>query len=103
MARNAKARAGDPGSAADLAKVDAADCSPTRPPPQALRCAGCSVEGRPPTIDWNKDADPRPVLKPVFGWHSDPSKVALLCPSCRGKLTKRAKRRKAIASGGKLL
>lgn len=53
------------------------------------RCAGCGTPGHPPTIVWDKGQVPAGVtLTPVFGWHEDPGRPALLCPGCKGRLKK---------------
>jgi hypothetical protein len=58
-----------------------------------LRCAGCGCEGRVPTINWRTDPDALPPLHARFGWHADPGKPAMLCPSCEKALTQRKARR----------
>jgi hypothetical protein len=74
--------------------------------PQTLHCAGCGAEGRTPTVvfDPSKDADPRPVLNPVFAWHED-GRPALLCPTCKRRLVKnrgRARYSQSRPSDGRL-
>jgi hypothetical protein len=65
------------------------DNNPIPPAPQALRCAACRAEGRPPTID---QSDPRPVLTFVWNWQGT-GRYALLCAACRAKLAKPRRRR----------
>jgi len=47
----------------------------------ALKCAGCGIEGRAPTIEV-APGDQRPVLRPAFNYYPD-GRPALICDLCR--------------------